>query len=67
MPLQHPTMLCVALETRQGKRGQVEMGRRTGDGVNMDERWSELEWIPRFIVFCFFEIEEIFVGHLGNS
>lgn len=43
------------------------MGRRKGDGVNMDERWRELEWIPRFIVFCFFEIEEIFVGHLGNS
>lgn len=53
MPLQHPTMLCVALETRQGKKGQVEMGRRKGDGVNMDERWRELEWIPRFIVFCF--------------
>lgn len=53
MPLQHPTMLCVALETRQGKKGQVEMGRRKGDGVNMDERWRGLEWIHRFFLFCF--------------
>jgi len=43
-------MLRVALEDRwgTGERGRqwgMEMGRRTGDGVNIEERWRGLEWM----------------------